>query len=348
MRKLISGSELFKETFGRGDIIGTVMTQQLSDNIGIIAPEHISVALAELKDRARVAHYGFLFDAQSLYKERGLIRLFNLSNVNGGRSKIPAMIPFFPGIGRNRVKASDMTNTNGNGMDRVIYVNMYRIGNWSADGDSYIGVSAMTDLYSCLESGVMAYKLFQPNDTSKRLFSDPKVLEYLVKIYTYMFGYVAQKVKSNFGEDFHKDAANFLMGRFFILYVLDQPDCDSADDYAYLAIQNKSSLESLKTFEDINRIDYSSLSGFLKTFGEALYNGEGINMATFNTAWCSCYGDSTPFAIEYVPFLLHFLFAVLHGAVLGGTLRLSRHKDSLMKLGLSKLYNAVSDVLKSA
>lgn len=203
---------------------------------------------------------------------------------------------------------------------------MYRIGNWSADDTQYNGLNTLTDLYTSLESGVIGYKLLIENMADK-LFDDKNVLEYFTKIYCFMFEQAMKKTKTSFGEEFKQDAASFLIARFFLLYVLKKPDSDSVDDFAYLAIRNRSSLEALKSFEDISRINYDTLSGFLKTFGEAFYNGEPVLMADFETKWVQLFGDALGLSIEYAPFLLHFLFAVMHGANLGGTLRLARQYD---------------------
>jgi len=300
----------------------------------------------DLKTRSKKsAYYAFLSDAIALFETRGLIRLFNLSLTKGGRSRIPTTIPYLKYPARNRYKEGD-SSMNNNGRDNVLFVNMYRIGAWSSDESQYIGLGTITDLYTCLESGVIGYKLLVENRAEK-LFDDKAVLEYLIKIYVYMFSLVMQKTKTTFGgSDFQNDAASFLIAKFFLLYVLQKANTPIIDDYAYMAVKNRSSLEALKSYEDISQIDYDTLSGFLKTFGEAFYNGEPVYLADFDNKWVLSFGDSTGLAIEYVPFLLHFLFAVMHGANLGGTLRLARSQDILNKLGLPRLYNAVVNALK--
>lgn len=341
MRKLVD-SEIYTQTFGRSNDIINAVNQQLYNDIGIIAPEQIESALMDLKIRSKKSsYYAFLSDALGLYETRGLVRLFNLTSVSGGRSRIPAAIPFIASVGRNRAKDSTGTIK-----DRVIYMNMYRIGNWSSDEKYYNGLNALTDLYTCLESGVISYKLLIEGKADKML-NDKNVIEYLTRIYTYMFALCMQKTKTTFGgSDFQNDAAYFLIAKFFLLYVLDKAESDTVDDYAHLIIKNHSSLEALKSFESISQINYSSLSSFLKTFGEAFYNGEPVLLINFETSWLMLFGDSTPFAIEYLPYLIHFLFAVMHGATLGGTLRLSRQYDVLNKLGLPRLYNAIVNALK--
>lgn len=346
MRKMTEG-EIFNQVYGKSSDMVNAMNQQLAHNIGVIAPEHIQTAIMELKTRSKKsAYYAFLSDALNLYETRGLVKLFNLSSSNGGRSKIPTTIPYLRGYSRNRVRETDGYSSNNGGRDTTLFVNMYRIGNWSADESQYNGLNTLTDLYTALETGVIGYKLLVENQ-GDRLFENKNVLEYLTKIYVYMFALAMQKTKTTFGgSDFQNDAANFLIARFFLLYVLKKADNSTVDDYAYLAVKNRSSLESLKSFEDISRINYDTLSGFLKSFGEAFYNGETVHLADFETKWVQLFGDSMGLAIEYVPFLLHFLFAVMHGANLGGSLRLMRQQDVLNKLGLPRLYTAVVNVLK--
>lgn len=344
MKKLTQG-EIFNEVYGKSSEIGNAVNQQLYNNIGVITPEHIQTALTDLKTRSKKSsYYAFLSEAIGLFETRGLIRLFNLSNAGGGRSRIPTIIPYIRGVARNRYKEND-SSMNNSGRDTVLFVNMYRIGNWSADESSYLGLNTLTDLYTSLETGVIGYKLLVENYADK-LFSDKNVLEYMTKIYTYMFALACQKAKTTFGDDFKTDAAHFLIAKFFLLYVLEKTSSDIVDDYAYLAIKNRSSLEAMKSFEDISEIDYSSLSSFLRSFGEAFYNGEPIYLSDFENRWVQLFGDSTGLAIEYAPFLLHFLFAVVHGASLGGSLRLARQYNELNKLGLPRLYTAVVNVLK--
>lgn len=336
MKKLTAG-EIYNKTYSGNTEIQNSITQQLSQGIGTIAPEHIEAALVNLRNRSKNSYYPLLTDALSLYEQRGLIRLYNLSSSNGGRSKVPTTMPLMPGYAYNKYKEQK---------ELVMFVNMYRIGHWSADEKTYDGVNALTDLYSCLESGVIGYKLIIQY-MAEKVFNDKNVIEYLTRIYTYMFSLAIQKTKTSYGSvDFQSDAASFLIARFFLLNILEKRDSEIVDDYAYLVVQNRSSLSALKSFEEMSMTDYSSLSGFLRTFGEAFFNGEAIDLMSFENKWLSLYGEGTALAIEYVPYLLHILFACQHNAVLGGTIRLTKQKDQLKKMGLPKLYIAVINALK--
>lgn len=342
MKKLAS-CEVYQHTYGRSNTeIQRGIRDKLSIGTGVIAPTQIEATLVNLRNKSKSNFFRMLPEALALFENRGLIRLFNLSGSDGSRSGIPASMPLFPSIARNRYKEMDNSS---NGVDHVMFVNMYRVGHWSADSSEYLGLD-MSSLYASLESGVIGYKLIIQH-MADSVFSNKSVLEYLIKVYTYMFSLTITKTKTSYGgSEFQEDAARFLIARFLLLNILEKQDSDIVDDYAYLAVQHRSSLSALKSFEEISMINYDKLSTFLKTFGEAFYNGEGIDLSSFETKWTQLFGDSTALAIEYVPYLLHFLFAVENQAPLGGAFRLLKQKPQLTKNGLPLLYNAVINALK--
>lgn len=344
MRQL-GETELFglKMSAAEQQAIGNAITLKLNQNVGRIAPEHITPELAQLRSKSKNSYFPLIADALSLYENRGLIRLFNLGAANNGRTPIPTYMPFVPGIARNRVKESDPTIPNEQARDRAIFINMYRIGNWSADETTYQGLSANTDLYACLENGVVMYNLIVQGKQSK-IFNDKVVVENLARIYTNLFAQCVVKCRLPFGnggtDDFGTDTAYFIIARFFLKYILQYTSEDLIDNYALLCIKNKSSRVGLKSYEETANINYDSLSGFLKSFGETFFQ-DPISLAEFEIAWTKSYGDCTALAIEYVPYFIYDLFATYDGALLGGTLRMGRFKENLKKLGLGKLRIAI-------
>ena len=158
MRQL-SDTELFKLAVGQSEqaVIAGAIRNKLNQNIGDIAPEQIEPELIQLETKSKNSFYPLLPDALALYKNRGLVRLFNLGQVNG-RTPIPVFMPFLAAPARNRVKESNAEIDAQAAQDRAIFVNMYRVGNWSADESTYDNLIPSTDLYSCLESGAIMYK----------------------------------------------------------------------------------------------------------------------------------------------------------------------------------------------
>jgi hypothetical protein len=322
--------------------INNALNMKLNQNVGIISPDHLATELTQLKIKSKNSYYPLLNEAIALYEQfNGRIKFFNLGITSSGRSPIPPFMPFLFNNSRNRQTEADKDTR---GASPAVFVNMYRIGHWSADEKQYLGVSAITDFYSVLESGLIAYKLLFDNKAEK-VFSNKVVLQYLTNIYTSLFSAAVIRTAVTFGSEFNTDAARFIIAKFFLQYVLKKQPSETLSDFAYTAIKNRTSLNALKSFEENSNIDYNSLSSFLETLGTAFFN-EKIDISRFEVSWLSMYGEGLVFAIEYVPYLIHFLFASLHGAMLGGSTRLYNRLPDLQKDGLVKLYNAVISELR--
>ena len=227
----------------------------------------------------------------------------------------------------------------------TVFMNLFRIGHWSADETQYLGLGAKTDLYPILESGVVMYKLLIEGK-AKAVFSNEVILKYLTKIYTGLFHVIGKSFGLNSGiGTFQDDIQRFLIAKFFLRYVLKKPQTESVDDIAYYAIKHFSTLSSLQNYEETSGITYDSLSGFLASFGE-LFAGKEISLQAFDAKWAQTYGEGMMFAVEYAPYLLHFLFAAYHSSVLGGSCKLYNRQKDLRDDGLPKLYNAVIAEIK--
>lgn len=342
MRQL-GETELYKLRMGTTEqnLIGGAVRSRLNQNVGVIAPEHIETELLQLRTKSKSSSFLLLNEALALFETRGLVRLFDLGNSS---TRIPAYMPFLPALAPKKTGMSNLYDP-ASGQDRIIYMNMYRIGHWNADETLYTGINATTDLYSCLESGAIMYKMLVQGMQDK-VFNDKNVVEYSTRLYSSLFARTMTKTKVTFGgQDYQNDAAYFLIAKFFLKYVLGKNNNDVVNDYAHLVIPNKSSIESLVSFEETYNIDFSSFSGFLKTFGDAFYN-EPVNLMEFEDNWVKICGEGSAFAVEYVPYFFHFLFATLHGAILGGSNRLYKSGPELNKLGLTKLYSAVINAIR--
>jgi len=344
MRKL-NETELFKLYLSNSQkaAIDQALNVRLNQNIGVIAPENISTELFSLKAASKNSQLQLLPEILSLYENYGRLRLFNLGS-SAKTSPIPLFMPFSIGRGRDRARESSAPSLL-SGEVPVVFINMFRIGNWSADESTYNGLNARTDLYTCLETGAINY--FLSNGKAEKVFSDPKILESLTKIYTSLFSSAVLGASGNNygGEDFKTDAARFIIANFFLRYVLKKAPSEGIDSYAYKATKYRTSFKGVKDYEENAFINYESLSGFLSSFGEVFFN-EPISLIDFENKWLTNYGEGLLFAIEYVPYLLHFLFAALHHAPLGGVVRLGNRVNELTKEGLVQLYNSVVAAVK--
>jgi hypothetical protein len=337
MRKL-QDSELFSlhMSASQKQELQNALNMKLNQNVGIIAPEQIETELLTLKRKSKSVG-GILPEAIALFESfNGRIRLFNLGVSASGRSPVPAFMPFLVGNVRNKGLEGDKSSR---GVSPAVLVNLHRIGGWSVDEKTYNGLNAGTDLFSALESGLIAYRMLVDNRAEK-LLSNSIVLENLTGIYTTLFSKAVIKSATVYGNEFNTDAARFIIGKFFLVYVLKKQPSDTIDEIAHTTIKYRSSITGLRNYEENAKIDYSSMSRFLETFGMSFFN-QVIDLGKFTLYWTSLYGEGMLFAVEYVPYLIHFLFSLVHGARLGEATRLINSQTELEKEGLIKLYNTV-------
>lgn len=338
----LNQTELFKSLMSKSiqsSVAGAIQLH-LTNNRGVIAPNQIEPELQTLKQKNKSSAMSMVSEAISLFESNGgRIRLFNLSTENA-KSPVPVFMPFI---------TAQAPSADGSGnMIPVCYVNMYRIGSWNYDDSQYIGLNPLTDLYSALETGIMAYKIVQEG-RSKKVFSNRKICEYLTRIYMNMMCHVITKVMgTTFGIDsFNNDLGKFVISKFFLQYCLQLPEGETTDQLAYAAVKtNRSPLKTLQEYVSNLNIDYKSLTGFLASFGAEFFRGDQINLAEFEHTWLNQYGEGTALTIEYVPYLLHFLFAAFRGSALGGSSKLFMKKKELLSYGLDRLYLEVMNEIR--
>ena len=340
MRKLVD-TELYNLYLEKKKLeIQQAVQGKLNQNIGVLSPEHIAPELSALKIAAKGRP--LLNEAIALLEQfNGRIKLFNLGLSSSGIAPIPAFIPFLAAKARDRAKENvkDISNPT----TQAIFVNLYRIGNWSSDETSYKSLS-INDLRACLETGVIFYKMQIEGRTSD-VMDNKVVLENLTQIYTTLFTNAVRKTMNPYKNDFENDAANFIIARFFLKYCVQLDDEDRINQYAFNCIKHKAtSLDSLKSFESTREISYSKLSLFLTSFGEAFFNSP-ILLPNFQENYTRMYGEGMLLAIEYIPFFIHFLFASQSGAFLGGSIRLGKRINELSR-ELNKLYIAIVNILR--
>ena len=333
----LTQSELFstRSSLFLNQVMGA-MRSKVSQNMGVIQPHMIESALLDLKKYAKTktAASPCLLDAIDLFENYGgRIQLFDLSSPSYGKSDIPSFFPFLPG----NAKRPDMVK-----QIPAIYMNLFKLGTWNADDSQYEGIFPITDLHTCLESGFIAYKLIVERKADE-IFANGTIVDLLTRIYTKLFYGALIKVPGNLPlVDFQQEAAKFIISKFFLVYILQKQEKDQMTNMLAKSASNcVSSVNALQSYEENLGIDYSKLSNFLNSFGMVFFNGHPTTLSDFERAWISMYGEGLALAVEYVPYLLHFLFAPIHASRLGGSSRLDKQLPNLQKEGLIKLYNAV-------
>ena len=309
----------------------------------LITPKHIEDSLLQLEIMHKRGHDLLLGTGISLFKDYGgRIRLFDCP-------EIPGYFPFIATVISPNSNAPAVYNI-GNKPTKVIYMNMHRLGQWSADYERFTNLMVASDLQSVFINGVIA--AYEQDGNVEKLFGTTAVMTNLARLYTTLFYRVLINVAENDpGQEFEKDLIRFCIAKFFLLYCLGKDNNNTIDAIAFASTKNvKSETEqtSIRTYLENIFIDFSSLSGFLNTLGMEFYK-TNINLSSFVVKWAMLYGEGTNLSIEYAPFLLYYLVAAKKNARLGGmsSLGTARLIKELQSNGLDKLYTAVAQVVKS-
>lgn len=338
----LSQSELY--TYNP-DFVSTMKTAMplVTGGRGLIPPQKLT-QFGDLKDYAKRSSTSspLIIDAIQRYEETKDIMLFDLNVATNGTngSIIPPFIPFIAGVGSVDADGNHIASK------PRIYVNLYRLGFWSADNSSYDDVAVLTDLQSCLETGLIAYRMIV-EDKADDVLNNSVVKMKLTNIYVNLFYKALIAVQKYPLSDFQLEVCRYLTAKFFMIYCLqDQPDDPTVQKYAVLIAQQGkpggSDADSYAAFEGNIRMDYSSVSGFLDSLSGAFFDGKPCSLFDFDTKWVSQYGEGFALCPSYPPYLLHFLFSTIRSARLGGSSRLTGRRDMDFRTeDLRQLYNAV-------
>ena len=215
MRKL-QDSELFSKYLSTSEKANmfSALNTQLKYDTGVVKPENLDLTLLDLKKKTKGTYVPLINEAIAMFEANGRrIRLFNLTN--GSSSPVPSYVPFLPDMSRNfAVDPSE------GGMSNlpVIFMNLYRIGNWNAEGTEYLNFR-VNEAYPILESGLLSYKMIC-RGMADEVFTNKTILDNLTRIYVDLFLNSVTRAKTNIYEDVAQDTAKFIIGKFFLLYVL--------------------------------------------------------------------------------------------------------------------------------
>lgn len=339
--RTLENTEVYKNYAGDRKTGIIKVIGELGAGRGDIAPRHIEPEMAQLKIKTKTGNNPFLKEAISLYEIfNGRVRLFDLGVGSSGMPALSGWMPFLIGQIRDRIRKDD--DIVGSGQSRAVLMNMYTLGGWSIDEKSYDNLNYL-DLRHQLIMGNILHKMILGGQITK-LLSNASFLENMTRLYVYLFEETVKRAATTLG-DANKKYIKFMIAKFFLTYVLEVSG-SLVDDIAFKVAQrfNDSSLEGLKMFEDSVDVDYTTLSGFLKSIGEIFFQ-QPIDLHRFQLSWTSLYGEGMFLAIEYFPYLLHFLISRVHGAPLGRATKLYTRDNELRKEGLIKMYQALVSTL---
>lgn len=319
--------------------------QKLGQGIGLIRPDNIALEIEKLKLKKKTSAQPLLMEALSLYTAPiPRIMLFDVGP--DMPLAMPAVIYSAPVAGGQAAQAQMIGTkyeTNGANNGLCVFLNMYTIGKWDEDGTHYMGLESLADLCACLETGVIMYHMVVAGD-AETIIQSTDVMSNLVRVYSDLFftSFIGA-CRSSFSKDtYNVDVVYHIAAKFLMIHCLGMEDSDELDRKAWeYSVRNDTSFDAIKMTEDgMKDINYQSLSSVIEQTSSSLFRTQA-SIVDFIGAWMKVCGDGSVMACEYVPFLLHYLFAAIHNARLGNANRLTTRINDLKKDGIDDLYAAV-------
>lgn len=196
-------------------------------------------------------------------------------------------------------------------------------------------------LYALLECAYIERELYLQQSKmlmSSRLYTlSSKVYVKLVnKIFDKKFSVNLMPLKS--------DQLNFILAKFFLLYVLEKPNNELVENVAYSSIFNDTPKQQLVNFaSDFEEGDFQSLPAFV----DALKNNfdflsDKLSVRTLLFEFMNMYGDASIYTLEYYPSLLETCF---NGAIFGSRIVKDQIIDSVAGKEIADLHTEVSRLL---
>lgn len=129
------------------------------------------------------------------------------------------------------------------------------------------------------------------------------------KIYAKLFNKILDKKFSLNLMPSESDKVNFMIGKFFLRYVLEKPDNEIVTNTAYNCCFNGISQAMINAFnEELDPNIFTSLPEFLKGLEDNFAFIKKFNIQALAFNFLSMYGDPSIYAIEYFPALLETAF----------------------------------------
>lgn len=232
----------------------------------------------EIKVIGRRFRYSLLMQTLDAF-EKGYVKCLYSEFVN-----ITRLIPMF------QIPAS-------NGLASVVNIKPYCIKN----KQNNYNIDNRT-LYALLECGYITKKL---REDENRFLMNQNIIKLSTLIYVKLMNKIFDKL---FGINLipdRSDQLNYVLAKFFLLYVLEKQPSDNINTIAYSCIYNnlpRNLVESAD--ENFDENAYNSLQAFFDSLANNFIGLNKLTIRSFIDNWMIMYGENTVLSIENYPIML--------------------------------------------
>lgn len=188
-----------------------------------------------------------------------------------------------------------------------------------------------------------AYLHLQCQVNWKQLFMNTSIMKTSAMIYVKMFNKVLDKMFGINLNTIKSDKINYLIAKFFLIYIFGKEENDVTNNIALGCVFNKTDPNVIQSIE----ADSSSLECYnsLEMLIILLSKQEGLsklNIRSFLENWFLMFGESTAFAMEYLPSLYEAVFS----AMLSARINRDNMFEHLLANETASLYSELTRILR--
>lgn len=196
-------------------------------------------------------------------------------------------------------------------------------------------------IFACLQTGSILLGCFEKWNT---ITANQEVCKLGTLMYTKMFTKVLDKMFAVNIDSIKSDKVKFIAARFFVTTLLGKPFTDSTMNLC-LSVCNSTTKATMMSFSDsLNEEAFTRLDKVIELIAENIDGCSALTIRTFLDSFMRMYGTSAIFALEYLPYFFHMVFSVAVGAHLNSEFVI----EGLLGKDIDKLYNAVSNILRTS
>jgi len=195
-------------------------------------------------------------------------------------------------------------------------------------------------LYGYLECAYISREL---QKTERKFTNNTKIKKLSTNCYVKLMKKVLDKLYAVNLLPEKADRISYLLAKFFLLYVLEQPENDTTNDIAYSCTSGNTPKKlMLSTDLDFSKENYNSLEAFFSALSNYFDVLKNLNLRNFLVEFMNLYGEDATFAIENYQ---RFLEVVITSCVFS----IRGYRDQLVDTTINKdaldLYTEITRVL---
>lgn len=246
------------------------------------------------------------------------------------------IIPIYPNINMTKlIPIFLVKNSQINDISAILNLKLYGLKDRN-------GVFSMETkkMYALLECAYIERELMINQNA---FIMNTKIMMLSTQIYVKLFNKVLDKM---FGVNLSADVSdqiNYLIGKFFLINIIERPENDTLDNIAFSACFNDPNKQRILALNDeFDRTNFNSLEEFITGLSDQFNILTNLNLRSFLNNFMTMFGETSAFAIECYPNLLENIFL---GAVFGCRINKDFMFDSVVGKETNSLHSELSRLI---